>query len=276
MELAHGSDEDAWKIFNRDTEAGRLLSRLYGVSPSERVAYPKQRRRRRATSSNADDGNGKEKAIPARSWKTTYTVHGWNKAEEEEKERERKENISRALSMSVPRVGNGKRRSVSFNEPNNKMHLLPRRKTEVTCRSTIEETKQKALHYRPPHSKTNVELEKKRLQGGSKGKCLPEDLTSIPHSLNVPNDSDKSRAKRNASRPSTLFDQIHQEILERRQHQMAMEEIGAGEATRESTAYEIKERLEQLKKLDSQRALAVVKKLMKSSMAASSIASDND
>lgn len=65
-------------------------------------------------------------------------------------------------------------------------------------------------------------------------------------------------------RPSTLFDQIYHEIVERRQHQMALEEIGAGDATRETTAYEIKERLEHLKRLDPTRALAVVQKLMKS------------
>mmetsp|Transcript_19682 Transcript_19682/g.42827 ORF Transcript_19682/g.42827 Transcript_19682/m.42827 type:complete len:272 (-) Transcript_19682:24-839(-) len=271
MDMSRGSNDDAWKIFNRDTEAGRLLSRLYGVVPSGSVTYPKQRRRRRATgniTSNADVCNTNDvgKTNPgARSWKTTYTVHGWNKAAEEEKEQERKENISRALSLPVPKVGRGgeQRRSVNITVSNNQIHLIPRRKTEVTCRNSIAETKEKALHYRPPNSKTNVELEKKRLQGGSKGRCLPEDLTSIPNS-NKSNGDDKSRAKSNASRPSTMFDQIHFEILERRKHQMAMEEIGAGEATRESTAHEIKERLEQLKQLDSQRALSVVKKLMKS------------
>ena len=90
------------------------------------------------------------------------------------------------------------------------------------------------------------------------GKGLPEQDMSRSR----PNP--RSRVKSDVTvRPSTLFDQLYHEIIERRQHQLALEELGGGDATRESTAHDIKERLEHLKKLDPQRALAVVQKLMK-------------
>jgi hypothetical protein len=191
-------------------------------------------------------------------------VHGWSKAAEEEKAQERKENISRALSLAVPKVGRGggQRHSVNVNvtASNVKTSHIPRRKTEVTCRQELEDTKEKTFHYRPSATSKYYELDKKRLQSGSKGRCLPEDLTSIPC-------SHKSRASRKAesdAAPGTLFEQIHQEIVERRQHQMAMEEMEAGEATRESTAHAIEERVERLKQLDPQRALALVQILMTS------------
>jgi len=232
------TESDAWKIFNRDTEAGRLLSRLYGVAPSGKVSYPKHRRRRRAKESDSDD---------CRSWKTTGVVHGWSKAAETEKEEERKANIARALSLAVPKVGRGSQRHSggTMRETESlKIDLVPRRKTEVASRQTVEETLQKKRQYRPPAAR-NVEDEKKKLQGAIS-------IAPTPRSTSLSS---------GAVRPSTLFDQLFQEIKERRQHQMEMEAIGAGEATRESIAYEIKERIEHLKRLDPKRALTVVQRL---------------
>jgi hypothetical protein len=60
---------------------------------------------------------------------------------------------------------------------------------------------------------------------------------------------------------TTLFDQLLSEIYERKQHQQAMEEMGAGADTRNTTAIEIKQRVDQLRKLDPQRASAVVEYL---------------
>ena len=256
------TNDEAWKVFNRDTEAGRLLSRLYGVAPQGRVSYPKQRRRRRVTQNTVNDSNDKS----ASRWKTVGSTHCLSKEAEEEKEQERKNNIARALSLAVPKVGRGFGEQRHSNPDGNRnagtMKNIPRRKTALTCRNIIEDTAQKNKHYRPPCSKDNS-YEKNRLNdifASKGGKCLPEDLTSIPigdFKSAVPNPS-------SATRPSTLFDQIYHEILERRKHQLCLEELGSGEATREATAYEIKERLEQLKRLDSGRALTVVQKLMKS------------
>ena len=57
------------------------------------------------------------------------------------------------------------------------------------------------------------------------------------------------------------FDQVYHEMLDKRHKQMALEDRGIGEASRENTAFQIKEHLEYLKKLDCQRALEVVRNL---------------
>lgn len=58
-----------------------------------------------------------------------------------------------------------------------------------------------------------------------------------------------------------VFDQVYHEMLDKRNWQMRLEDRGIGEASRVDSAHEIKERLEQLKKLDSQRALEIVRNL---------------
>lgn len=63
------------------------------------------------------------------------------------------------------------------------------------------------------------------------------------------------------ARPRAQFDQVYRKIIDKRKWQMAMEDMGTGEASRESTAFEIKEGLEHLKKLDSQRAIEVCRNL---------------
>ena len=248
MESHHhesSSADDAWKIFNRDTEAGRLLSRLYGVSPAGKVSYPKQqRRRRRVTDSKANEETSQK-------WRTTGVVRSWNKTVEEEKEKERTTNIARALSINVPKVGRSA--SVASKIANLKIDTVPRRKTEVDSRGAIQEAKHKQKLYRPPHAHNfSSETEKKRLQ-----RMMTDGKQGLQKELAISPPKPKSRSGEDA-RPSTLFDQIYQEILERRKFQLQMETSGAGATTRDSTVYEIKERLEQLKKIDFQRAKVVV------------------
>jgi hypothetical protein len=241
-------DGTAWKIFNRDTEAGRLLSKLYGVAP--RVSYPEPRRRRStATIKKADDDDDDEGGAPMRSWKTTCTVHSRNKKAEEEKEHERKKNIARALSLAVPKVGRNTTTAGGASR-SEKVDLIPRRKTEAVCRNTIDEAVDKKRMYRPPRSREiSTDEEKARLQRMMSG-----------DSRSPPNATKSSRAKSDAVQtPATMFDQLLSEINERSQHQLAMDEMGAGDDTRDTTANEIRERLEHLKRLDPQRALAVAK-----------------
>ena len=57
------------------------------------------------------------------------------------------------------------------------------------------------------------------------------------------------------------FDQVYHEMLLKRQMQMALEDRGIGESSRENTAFQVKEQLEYLKKLDLQRALEVERNL---------------
>ena len=252
MDNSNESNGDAWKIFNKDSEAGRLLSRLYGVAPTRRVTYPKVQRRNSTTDRGATADNCNRKC----SWKTAYTVHGRDKAVEEMKERERKENAAKALSLAIPKVGRGSATSVRKQI----VDLMPRRKTEMGCKSTIEETILKKRLYRPPHTRTtSSDEEKNRLQQIMMGgKDLHGESSTTTSQYHCEKSGDLTAA---ATATTTLIDQLVCEVIERQQHQIAMEGIGAGEATREITAIEIKKRLEHLKRLDPRVASAVAQKL---------------
>jgi hypothetical protein len=231
---------ESWKVFQRDSEAGRLLSRLYGLPPSQsKITYPKLRR---ATSSDSPCDSA------SRKWKTTYTIHTLSKSEEKEKENERKNNISRALSIKVPKVG----RQSSINESSSlKIDLVPRRKTETGCRSSIEQVKFQNKKYRPPAAHAfSSDAEKQRLNdlfSEGKGKCLPEEGHTTAS---------------NCALPESLFDQIYQEIKERREYQLEMERLSAGEATRQTIINEIQSRINQLKRIDSTKAAVVIKMMI--------------
>jgi len=58
-----------------------------------------------------------------------------------------------------------------------------------------------------------------------------------------------------------VFDQVYHEMLDKRNWQMRLEDKGIGAPSRIDSAHEIKERLEQLKKLDCERALEIVRNL---------------
>eukprot|EP00956_Cyclotella_meneghiniana_P034766 scaffold108040_cov122-Cyclotella_meneghiniana.AAC.6 len=258
------TNEESWKVFQRDTEAGRLLSRLYGCPASKsKISYPK--RRRRATNDNQENVPNED---ASRSWKTTYTVKSLSAKEEAERDSQRKQNKSRAASMKIPKVG---RQSQTVSEIDMsctvgngiaKVDLIPRRKTESGCKSNVEEVKFMQKKFRPPASHSySSDFEKQRLNdlfSNGSGKCLPKDLTTLPVISN-------SAVPRNtkSSSPDSLFDQINQEITERREHQLEMERLGAGEGTRQQTVNEIQSRCNQLRKVDPSRAVAVIEVLMK-------------
>jgi len=58
-----------------------------------------------------------------------------------------------------------------------------------------------------------------------------------------------------------LFDQIYEEILDRRQHQEAMEDTGKGKETRKAVANEISSRVKRLGELNPGRAAKVLAEL---------------
>jgi hypothetical protein len=223
------------------------------------------------------ENNTTTEALPLRRWRTTYSSHGWSKAAEEEREKERKNNIARALSLSVPKVGRGSKHSSRHSTMSDgkniglmihaaKVDQIPRRRTEDHCRHDQEKVDFANKKYRPPASHaTSSSEEKQRLADAfSKGgKCLPEDLTSIPAESSLGGDEVECNTSHLLA--NTLFDQIEQEILERRQYQMQLEEFGAGELTRDQIANEIRVRVEHLKKIEPLRATKVVQRLMKSS-----------
>ena len=254
--VASNREDAAWKIFNRDTEAGRLLSRLYGVKPCVSQPPEPSKRRRRRTTDNPEEDVGDVAASTTRSWKTTFTVHSRDKVAEEEKDRVKKENAVKRMSLVVPKVG----RSSSSEISNKKKRIdkIPRRKSEMGCKNAIEDTMEKKRMYKPPHLKdVSSDKEKARLQ-----KIMTGDESPSPPKLRIASSSSKHGSGKSLrlsveEEVTTLFDQLLSEIYERRQHQLAMEEMGAGAATRESTAIEIKQRIDQLRKLDPQRASKV-------------------
>jgi hypothetical protein len=256
--VASNREDAAWKIFNRDTEAGRLLSRLYGVKPCVSQPPEPSKRRRRRTTDNPEEDVGDVAASTTRSWKTTFTVHRRDKVAEEEKDRVKKENAVKRMSLVVPKVG----RSSSSEISNKKKRIdkIPRRKSEMGCKNAIEDTMEKKRMYKPPHLKdVSSDKEKARLQ-----KLMTGDESPSPPKLRIASSSRIKHGSGKSVHPpgveeevTTLFDQLLSEIYERRQYQQAMEEMGAGAATRDSTAIEIKQRIDQLRKLDPQRASEV-------------------
>lgn len=266
------TDNDVnWQVFRRDSEAGRLLSRLYNTNTSsQRVNYPKAKQRRRpresgATKTSSSNNDDDQK----RPWKTTYTCHGWNKVAEEERESERKINIQRALSLNVPKVGSGRgesRHTINNGINNQRVDQIPRRRSELSCLHDQADIGFANKKYRPPCSFAKSSSEEKqrlaRVFDTKGGKCLPEDLTSLPRK-EVEEEKVKSHLNRNQNEPDTLFDQIYQEINERRQYQMELETIGAGEETRDRIINEIRIRVEHLKKIDPKRAALIVQRVLK-------------
>lgn len=114
--------------------------------------------------------------------------------------------------------------------------------------------------YKPPHlMRRSNDEEKKHLSdvfAKKGGKALPEDLT-----IDTTRPTKKSMDSVTSQRPATLFDQLYREILERREFQLSMEQLGSGAESRQQTAQEIAERIEQLRKIDSHRALSVIQKI---------------
>jgi hypothetical protein len=246
---------------------------------SQRVNYPKAKQRRRPRESGATKTSSSNNVDDQkRPWKTTYTCHGWNKVAEEERESERKINIQRALSLNVPKVGVGRgesRHTINNGINNqrleihaaNKVDQIPRRRSELSCLHDQAEAGFANKKYRPPCSFAKSSSEEKqrlaRVFGDTKGgKCLPEDLTSLRKEVGG-REGSKSHLSRNENEPDTLFDQIYQEINERRQYQMELETIGAGEETRDQVVNEIRIRVEHLKEIDPKRAALIVQRVLK-------------
>lgn len=215
-----------WKVFKGDTEAGRLLSRLYGVQANKDCAiqYPKVK---------VGKQNLEERSP-------------WNQSDIKTKTRQKKQ-------VKVPKFGSQKQKKV---EHIHKVSSIPRRKTYASCQQTLEQNSMLNFNYRPPVSlKQNVSNEKDRLcklheYGG--GCALPDELTipkqPIPeeksqHDSNNDNLSQKTKE-------SNLASVIVREIKERREFQIAMEDIGCGDETRDKIVSEIECRMRELRMVD--------------------------
>ena len=226
-----------WKVFKGDTEASRLLSRLYGVQANKDCAiqYPKVK-------------VGKQKLDDRTPWNQSDI----------------KTKTSQRNLVKVPKFGLQKQKKV---EHINKVSSIPRRKTYASCQQTLEQNSMLNLNYRPPVSlKQNVSNEKDRLcklheYGG--GCALPDELTIPKQPIPEDRTRDKGRKSQQSSKDdnlstntkdSNLAGVIVGEIKERRDFQIAMEDMGCGDQTRSKIVSEIECRMRELRVLDPSTA----------------------
>lgn len=216
--------DDKWKVFKHDTEAGRLLSRLYGTTPTckPQIRYPKLRMKKKNEAPSID--NSDCKSI-----------------------------MSRKTRVSVPKFS---RKQKCSDKP---VDLVPRRKNFHDCQVTLEKYHDIRSKYRPPYQQPLfTETEKRNLSdvfAQKGGRALPMELTcpvveSTPcHEPMHQNEAETDDPK------SQLVDHIVREIKERRHYQIAMEKLGEGAASRQVIAQEIALRLNELNRLDPQISL---------------------
>ena len=226
--------EQNWKVFRKDTECGRLLSRLYGSNGvSCNVSYPKLKSKIDTTSTRAP-------------W-------GINIACKENKDGNT--NKQRAASVRVPKVGKVNRKDFIH-----KLSSIPRLKCESACRNEVQAASSFVKTYRPPNKIcTSSEMEKDRLSSlfEKGGKCLPEELTALPFKDVRKKDQPVNQV--NAPSKSLMANQIFAEIQERRKFQEEMEINGAGQEMRAEIVNDITGRMKELMALDQKLAMQLMR-----------------
>jgi len=114
---------ESWKAFDKGSEAGRLMAKLYGGSYKPAINYPAPRSKR-------------TKPVDQPAWrpsnKGNAVVSKFSKAA--------------ALSVSAPRFP--KRHGGAAYAP---VDLVPKRRSEGDCRSMIDDAEMRQSAYRPPN-----------------------------------------------------------------------------------------------------------------------------
>ena len=251
--ITNNNNDPNWKAFKHDTEAGRLLSRLYGVQSNEnKINYPVLKKKK---------GEKLDNRLL------------WN---------QKKQERTQASTVRVPKVGQARRNI----KTKSLVASIPRRKTRASCQNELKENLVLSSNYRPPTKVTSVTLEKDRLcelheYGG--GSALPSELLMPKQAL--PSDTKKKkdmamemakaqqrrRARNNEAASEdeslseseddqySLVDQIVKEIQDRQQFQIEMEQSGTGISTRSKIVKEITMRMKELMKLDPEKAKQLAK-----------------
>lgn len=199
-------------------------------------------------------------------------------------------NKSAALSVNVPKNFG---RSDATYAP---VDLVPKRRSASSCQSTLADFDLRDRAYRPPNRPAfSSDAEKERLaevftfKGGS---ALPAELTNMVGPM--PSEVKRMQAERDrvekakAARRARLnggvdpmakaekgedgeegrdpkdllFEQIYDEIMERRAFQAQMEDTKEGGQTRRQVAGEISQRISKLKQLNPGRAAEVIQELV--------------
>ena len=219
-----------WKIFREDTEAGRLLRRLYGVDHHAKndIAYPRPKVKR----------NSLPTTIHRPNW--TFSRHDGESRKVSNKK------------ISVPKVGNRMQKNNHHGEMQNKLHAIPRRKTYTSCAQSVNELKTYAMAYRPPNQKlTTTEDEKIKL-----AQLFEKSAESI-ESEDVREEGKTKTTGSILQGPSVsdMANQIYQEIKERHQFQIEMESFDDKYSkNRNKVIADINNRIKELMKYDKELA----------------------
>lgn len=242
-----------WRAFRHDTEAGRLLARLYGdanhgnsASAKPKISYPKLKLK---SSGNRDQAPLHHDA----QWRS---VGAPNTRDPTEKRYDR----AKAASVPVPKF---KSKQQTLHVPS-AVDRIPQRRSQKLCSNEIAKGRANRGAYRPPRQNVIYSEEEKaklsEINACRGGKILPKDLTHPIAPLPSEIQKQYSLDSRHPHKGNpTLFDQILDEIEERRAWQSEMEAIGCGTESRQRTVDEISARVKELHRIDKVRAQEVLK-----------------
>jgi hypothetical protein len=223
------------QVFREDTEAGRLLRRLYGVErhTTKVIAYPKLKVRRNSISTDSNRPN----------WNLSYN------------NRERIEVSDKKIC--VPKVGSSIRNNNQKNDIHSKLDVIPRRKTYESCVQTIHDLKTFSKAYRPPNQKF-IATEDEKIKLAQIFENSNVEGKQAEHSRELCNTTTTQNSLTGPS-ASEMANLIYQEIKERRQFQDEMESFDEKYSkNRNAMAADIGNRLNELMKYDK----ALAKKLL--------------
>ena len=267
---------EEWKAFKKDSEAGRLLARLYGVEGTgnkPKVSYPKLKPKRKG---KGDDDS------------TLHHDSQWRAvgAPQTRDPKEKRYDRAKAAAVPVPKFGRKRPKRTAA------VDIIPKRKPAASCKVEIDHQKQNKRAYRPPRQNgVCTEAEKEKLNEINTyrgGRILPTDLTlpvaPMPseirrkeeeakrvrqarerrkYRLNGSNcngdNTDRLTEDKPKSNKDILFDAILEEIRDRRSFQLEMENCQAGAQCREKIVKEISARAKELYRLDKERAQKVLR-----------------
>lgn len=241
--------DEEWRAFRHDTEAGRLLARLYGNANNNntkpKISYPILKTK-----------SGTNRNQPLHHGARWRSVGPPNTRDPTEKRYDR----VKAASVPVPRFDRNKFKPGTLPSAVDRM---PHRRSQKLCSNDVTNGRENRAAYRPPRQGAIYsEAEKKKLSEINTyrgGKILPTDLTHPIAPL--PSEIQKSQREEAvpSSHPPTLFDQILDEIHERRAWQSKMESAGFGAQSRQKIVDEISARAKELHRIDKARAQQVLK-----------------
>ena len=251
--------KDEWRAFRHDTEAGRLLARLYGVdnrSNTTNISYP-------TLKAKQNPNNQQQPLHHDAQWRSVGAPHTRDPTD-------KRYDRAKAAKVPVPKFGRNKIDSARSSA----VDRIPHRRSARSCSNEVANGRKQSGAYRPPRQNDIYsEAEKEKLSEINTyrgGKILPTDLTHPVAPL--PSEIEKrqreaDRLKKSQSQmdephasqsSSTLFDQILNEINERRAWQSEMEVIGEGGKSRQKTVEEISARVKELHRIDKVRAQQVL------------------